>query len=63
MKTSKARMHRADPHTHSHRKPSTHKPHREPEVPGEDKFLPESPRQTGIRSGREKKAPEFYEIQ
>jgi hypothetical protein len=55
MKTIKARLHKRNPHVNHHQKPRPEKPHREQEISGEDRFLFEPSRITGLTSGREKK--------
>lgn len=62
MKTSKARSNRGHPHSHSRGGPLSKDNPRKVQISGQDLFLPEAPRQTGMRSGREKKLDTFLEF-
>ncbi len=64
MKTTAQRLHKRNPHTHHHRvKPAAKHRVRQGGLSGENEFLPEPPRTTGVRPSREKAAPEFFDIQ
>jgi hypothetical protein len=59
MKPTKARMNRSSPHSRRHKENAEKKPRPQPMISGEDAFLAEPERQTGITSGREKKGRRF----
>jgi hypothetical protein len=61
MKTTAERIHKRNPHTHSHRPKPAAKSHiRQGGVSGENEFLPELPKAKGqYHSPREKASPEF----